>query len=64
VIVCVFAYVLVGHRGIYGAQRLRVDKVGFRLTAPLPLRELGRLPSGLPEAASVATSTGSAKPSA
>ncbi|HEY4186155.1 MAG TPA: chloride channel protein [Polyangia bacterium] len=40
VIVCVFAYVLVGHRSIYGAQRLRVDKVGTRLTAPLALREL------------------------
>ena len=40
VIVCVFAYVLSGHRSIYGAQRLRADKSGVRLDAVRALREL------------------------
>jgi H+/Cl- antiporter ClcA len=40
VIVCAFAYVLSGHRSIYGAQRLRADKSGLRLMGVLALRDL------------------------
>lgn len=39
-IVCAFAYVLSGHRGIYGAQRLATDKAGVRLGGALALRDL------------------------
>ena len=41
-IVCVFAYVLGGHRSIYSAQRLRTDKAGARLQRPIALRDLTR----------------------
>jgi hypothetical protein len=40
VIVCAFAYVLAGHRSIYGAQRLRTDKAGVPLAGVLSLRDL------------------------
>jgi len=40
VIVCAFAYVLSGHRGIYGAQRLRTDKAGVRLAGVRALRDI------------------------
>ena len=40
VIVCAFAYVLSGHRSIYGAQRVRTDKAGVRLGDVLVLRDL------------------------
>ena len=40
VIVCVIAYLLVGHRSIYPAQRLLQTKGGPRLSRPTPLREL------------------------
>lgn len=40
VIVCVVAYVLSGHRSIYGAQRVRTDKAGLRLGGVLALRDL------------------------
>ena len=40
VIVCVVAYVLAGHRSIYGAQRVRTDKAGVRLGGVLALRDL------------------------
>ena len=40
VIVCAFAYVLSGHRSIYGAQRLRTDKAGVRLEHVRVLRDL------------------------
>lgn len=38
-IVCVLSYLLVGHRGIYGAQRLPMDKLGRALASPRTLRE-------------------------
>jgi H+/Cl- antiporter ClcA len=40
VIVCVLAYLLTGHRGIYPAQRLLAWKGGPRLAAPRALRDL------------------------
>lgn len=40
VIVCVLAYLLTGHRGIYPAQRLLAWKGGPRLEAPRALRDL------------------------
>lgn len=40
VIVCVLAYLMVGHRGIYTAQRVARRKYGHLLARPLPLREL------------------------
>jgi H+/Cl- antiporter ClcA len=48
VIVCVLAYVLTGHRGIYSAQRLRTDKAGVRLPRPVALRDLSRAPGAAP----------------
>jgi len=57
VIVCAFAYVLSGHRSIYGAQRLRTDKSGVRLAAVLAVRELS---AGVP--APPKTSEGGRKP--
>lgn len=39
-IVCVVAYVLVGHRSIYPAQRLIAGKGGARLARPVALRDL------------------------
>jgi H+/Cl- antiporter ClcA len=52
VIVCVFAYLLTGHRGIYPAQRLTRGKGGGWLPRPTALRDL-RGPSAArrPEAA-------------
>lgn len=43
VIVCVVAYLLSGHRGIYVAQRLARGKAGAPLARPLALREVGDL---------------------
>jgi H+/Cl- antiporter ClcA len=40
VIVCVLAYLLVGHRSIYPSQRLVRGKGGAQLDQPTPLREL------------------------
>ncbi len=40
VIVCVFAYLLSGHRSIYPAQRLLNGKGGTRLSRPTALRDL------------------------
>lgn len=40
-IVCVLAYLMSGHRGIYGSQRLTRSKWGGELLAPRRLRELG-----------------------
>jgi H+/Cl- antiporter ClcA len=39
-LVCVVAWLLTGHRGIYGAQRLVRRKDGRRLAQPVPLRAL------------------------
>jgi H+/Cl- antiporter ClcA len=39
-IVCVFAYLLAGHRSIYSAQRLLHGKGGSPLSRPTPLRDL------------------------
>jgi H+/Cl- antiporter ClcA len=41
VLVCVFAYLLTGHRSIYPAQRLLRGKSGARLAKPTALRDLG-----------------------
>jgi len=41
-IVCALAYVLVGHRSIYSAQRLFHGKAGTRLHQPSTLAELAR----------------------
>lgn len=47
VIVCVFAYLLSGHRSIYPAQRLLSGKGGTRQSRPVPLRDLrGMEPPG------------------
>ena len=43
VIVCAFAFVLTGHRSIYGAQRVRTDKAGVRLGGVVALRDLPSL---------------------
>jgi len=40
VIVCVLAYLLSGHRGIYPAQRLLSGKTGTRFSRPLTLRDV------------------------
>jgi H+/Cl- antiporter ClcA len=48
VIVCVLAYVLVGERGIYSAQRLYARKHGGALGRPTALRDLVRTPSRPP----------------
>ena len=40
VIVCVLAYVLSGHRSIYGAQRVVEAKSGRTLDGPIALRDL------------------------
>ena len=40
VIVCVFSYLLSGHRSIYPAQRLTRGKGGDPLSRPVPLRDL------------------------
>jgi len=42
VIVCVIAYLLSGHRGIYPSQRLIHSKSGARLKNPISLRDLHR----------------------
>ncbi len=39
VIVCVLAYLLSGHRGIYPSQRVLLSKVGKRLSTPVRLRD-------------------------
>jgi H+/Cl- antiporter ClcA len=39
-LVCVVAWLLTGHRGIYGAQRLVRRKTGRRLARPVALRAL------------------------
>jgi hypothetical protein len=39
VIVAVIAYVLTGHRSIYGAQRIARTKGGRALAAPRPMRD-------------------------
>jgi H+/Cl- antiporter ClcA len=41
-IVCVFAYLLSGHRSIYSAQRVMLSKSGTQLKAPSALRDLRR----------------------
>jgi H+/Cl- antiporter ClcA len=41
VIVCVLAYLLSGHRGIYPSQRLLHGKAGQRLPDAVTLRDLG-----------------------
>jgi len=41
-IVCVIAYLLSGHRGIYPSQRLIHSKSGARLKNPISLRDLHR----------------------
>jgi chloride channel protein, CIC family len=46
VIVASVAFVLVGHRGIYPAQRLTRHKSGAPLERPLTLREAGKAPAG------------------
>ncbi len=48
VIVCVFAYLLTGHRSIYPAQRLLRGKGGARLSRPTPLRDLTGTPTPPP----------------
>ncbi len=41
-VVSVLAYLLTGHRGIYPAQRLLLEKGGSRLPSPTRLSDLGR----------------------
>ena len=50
VIVCVFSYVLTGHRSIYVSQRLRTDKAGVRLDSVLALRDLSAKTAPAPAA--------------
>jgi H+/Cl- antiporter ClcA len=48
VVVCVVAYLLVGHRSIYPAQRLVSGKSGARLSHPIALRDLAGPPGPPP----------------
>jgi len=49
VIVCVFAYLLSGHRGIYASQRVLLSKSGSRLSEPTSLRDFGEKRGQPPE---------------
>jgi H+/Cl- antiporter ClcA len=52
VIVAAVAYLLVGHRSIYPAQRLVQNKGGERLGSPRPLRDLRAPSTGAPSSRS------------
>ncbi len=43
-LVCVVAFLLTGHRGLYGAQRIARRKTGAKLDPPVRLSELDRPP--------------------
>lgn len=49
-IVCVIAYILSGHRGIYPSQRMIRSKSGKPLDRPVRLRDLRELPGSLSSA--------------